>query len=378
MSETKTKNSRSPIWHYFEPVDVKNTKCLLCESTYRNSGNTTNLIDHLKRKHRNEYNHVAEMMKNISMGTITNKNNNNNNNNNSGGGGDETEIPIAIDAINSNNNQNNNKQEQSTEIIDDDDDDDDEQPQIIQSSSSMDNHNVHIDHNDHNVVDVDDDDGHELENVDNIQVVRVVPLPHARSEVWTYFGFVANDDGQIMDRTKVVCKICASTFCYSGNTTNFYSHLKSMHSEVQMRNTPTSKTSRQLKRSYSNFMDDTIGNDSMDIVGTSNDSYYHSNNNNNNNNIGQITIEDEPLPDRSLDSIIFVDDITQCLIDFLVTDCRPLCVLQGKGFQRLLRLLAPGYIMPDKQRLSNQLRKRYDELRKTDHEPSTMEKFDNL
>ena len=176
MSETKTKNSRSPIWHYFEPVDVKNTKCLLCESTYRNSGNTTNLIDHLKRKHRNEYNHVAEMMKNISMGTITNKNNNNNNNS-GGGGGDETEIPIAIDAIN--NNQNNNKQEQSTEIIDDVDDDDDEQPQIIQSSSSMDNHNV-TDHNDHNVVDNDDDDGHggdknqsELENVDNIQVVRV-------------------------------------------------------------------------------------------------------------------------------------------------------------------------------------------------------------
>ncbi|OTF81802.1 hypothetical protein BLA29_010455 [Euroglyphus maynei] len=162
-----------------------------------------------------------------------------------------------------------------------------------------------------------------------------------------------------MDRTKVVCKICASTFCYSGNTTNFYSHLKSMHSEVQMRHTPA-KTSRQMKRSYSNFMDD--GGDSMDAVGTSNESYYHHSNNN-----GNITLDDEPLPDRSMDTIIFVDDITQCLIDFLVTDCRPLCVLQ-----------APGYVMPDKQRLSNALRKRYDELRKSDHEPSTMEKFDNL
>ncbi|KAH7645476.1 hypothetical protein HUG17_1014 [Dermatophagoides farinae] len=235
MSESKTKSSRSPIWHYFEPVDVKNTKCLLCQSTY---------------------------------------------------------------------------------------------------------------------------------------LVRVVPLPHARSEVWTYFGFVANDDGQIMDRTKVVCKICASTFCYSGNTTNFYSHLKSMHSEVQMRNI-SSKTARQMKRSYSNFLDD--GGDSMDAVGTSNDSYYHHQNNNTG-----ITLDDEPLPDRSLDSIIFVEDITQCLLDFLVTDCRPLCVLQGKGFQRLLRLLAPGYVMPDKQKLSNALRKRYEELRKTEHEPSTMEKFDNL
>lgn len=143
----KAKNSRSPIWHYFEPIDVKNTKCLLCESTYRNSGNTTNLIDHLKRKHRHEYNHVAEMMKNQANNASNNATTNNNENNN-------PEIPIAIDAIN-------NKQEQSSEIIEEEQ-----------------NNDVVIEHNDNNNNTADDDGGNdrnqtEFENAENIQVVRV-------------------------------------------------------------------------------------------------------------------------------------------------------------------------------------------------------------
>lgn len=58
-----TKNSRSPIWRYFEPISKTNTKCLLCQSTYRNSGNTTNLIDHLKRRHKETYAEFTEVMK---------------------------------------------------------------------------------------------------------------------------------------------------------------------------------------------------------------------------------------------------------------------------------------------------------------------------
>src|SRR5699024_8246657 len=77
---------------------------------------------------------------------------------------------------------------------------------------------------------------------------QIVPLPHARSEVWTYFGFVADQDGQILDRSKVVCRLCSSSFCYSGNTTNFYSHLKSMHSEIQMRSVPSKNARVSVKR----------------------------------------------------------------------------------------------------------------------------------
>lgn len=55
MPETRSKNFRSPIWKHFEPVDSKTTKCLLCDQVYKNSGNTTNLTDHMKRRHREEY-----------------------------------------------------------------------------------------------------------------------------------------------------------------------------------------------------------------------------------------------------------------------------------------------------------------------------------
>lgn len=64
MAESKSKSSRSRIWNYFEPIDSRITKCLICESEYRNSGNTTNLIDHLKRKHVQQYNEVIQLNNN--------------------------------------------------------------------------------------------------------------------------------------------------------------------------------------------------------------------------------------------------------------------------------------------------------------------------
>lgn len=215
---------------------------------------------------------------------------------------------------------------------------------------------------------------------------QVVPLPHARSEVWSYFGFQADDDGIIVDRTKAICRLCASTFCYSGNTTNFYSHLKSMHSEVKLR--AFSKMNRiNMKRNYSGIAEDDDESFSIDSGNQTSHSVSNGNPTVSYSNPLTSLDYDDPLPERSLndDNIIYFDDITQCIIDFLITDCRPLCVAQGRGFQRLLRLLAPGYVLPDRQKLSNALRKRYDDLRR-ERDPSTVtssslsatERFNNL
>lgn len=67
-----SKNSRSPIWRYFEPVSKSNTRCLLCNLEYRNSGNTTNLIDHLKRRHKEDHNKLVDEMKGNQSGTTQN------------------------------------------------------------------------------------------------------------------------------------------------------------------------------------------------------------------------------------------------------------------------------------------------------------------
>lgn len=84
----------------------------------------------------------------------------------------------------------------------------------------------------------------------NVKIVKIVPLPHARSDVWQYFGFIADDDGEIRDKKKAICKICATTLAYSGNTTNLFTHLKAMHPEAQPRKMdPTNRTPKSRRRS---------------------------------------------------------------------------------------------------------------------------------
>lgn len=183
-----------------------------------------------------------------------------------------------------------------------------------------------------------------------------MPLPHARSEVWSYFGFIADTDGLILDRSKVVCKLCNSQFCYSGNTTNFYSHLKSMHSEIQMRSVPI-KNSRSVKRTYSSLNDDASD---TDYLNDSTSTVVYSGNMSH-----EVSLaDDESIPSRSRSDMIHVDDITNSIVDFIVTDCRPLAITQGRGFQQMLRLLAPGYSLPDKAKLALAVRRKYDQMRK--------------
>ncbi|CAG2180477.1 unnamed protein product, partial [Oppiella nova] len=43
-----------------------------------------------------------------------------------------------------------------------------------------------------------------LSQTQNVKIVKVVPLPHARSEVWSYFGFIADDEGEIQDKKKAI------------------------------------------------------------------------------------------------------------------------------------------------------------------------------
>lgn len=43
---------KSIVWHFFDlSTNKKEAVCKLCKKTYLNHGNTSNLKDHLKRKH---------------------------------------------------------------------------------------------------------------------------------------------------------------------------------------------------------------------------------------------------------------------------------------------------------------------------------------
>jgi len=50
----------------------------------------------------------------------------------------------------------------------------------------------------------------------------VTPSFKTRSEIWTYFGFMADSDGVVADKKKIACRICRAIIAYSGNTSNNY------------------------------------------------------------------------------------------------------------------------------------------------------------
>jgi len=54
--------------------------------------------------------------------------------------------------------------------------------------------------------------------------------PSSRSKIWKYFGFVANDEGQVIYMpTEAICELCDEHVKHSNNTTNLLMHLKRHH-----------------------------------------------------------------------------------------------------------------------------------------------------
>lgn len=200
----------------------------------------------------------------------------------------------------------------------------------------------------------------------DFQFIKVVPLPHARSEIWSYFGFLADDSGEIQDRKKVVCKVCGTTLSYSGNTTNLFTHLKSMHPEANpQKMPPTNKTPWKGKRTRKRVLIDQAMNNKCRIVvpdhkvsgmnapGTETDGLTSFKR-------VPIIISKATVPTRTTSArenqpsktCPSSDAITDAIVNVIVQDFRPVSLVEGKGFQALLKLIVPAYQLPDTQELS--------------------------
>ena len=55
-----------------------------------------------------------------------------------------------------------------------------------------------------------------------------------RSDVWNFYKFEVDDNGEFVDRTKAVCMLCHITTPYSGNTTNLSGHLNRHHYSARL------------------------------------------------------------------------------------------------------------------------------------------------
>ena len=58
---------------------------------------------------------------------------------------------------------------------------------------------------------------------------QIVGKPNTKSKVWTHFGFPADASGTIVDKKKLVCRLCKAILAYSGNTSNLAYHLQRVH-----------------------------------------------------------------------------------------------------------------------------------------------------
>lgn len=68
---------------------------------------------------------------------------------------------------------------------------------------------------------------------DDVVPYNIVPPPKAKSRCWKYFGFKATPSGEIIDKKRMICRLCRSEFSYSGNTSNLSQHLTRKHPHLQ-------------------------------------------------------------------------------------------------------------------------------------------------
>lgn len=244
-------------------------------------------------------------------------------------------------------------------------------------------------------------------NNNNTKLVHIVPLKNARSKVWAYFGFVANSHGDILDKKKAICKICASTLAYSRNTTNLFAHLKSMHPSIKpAKLVPKSTLSPPNKNGPSTTSHCSAGasmavcptqvdepqdyepkcmiTEQSSVPSTPNSSirgctspddqdsnytyasscyvsdYSAHESDSMSNSLLELEIKTEPFsPSMTLPQ----DKITNSIVDMLVKDCRPIALVHSDGFRNLIDTLAPGYKVPDDTDLQKLVDERYKELR---------------
>ncbi|XP_044300461.1 E3 SUMO-protein ligase ZBED1-like [Varanus komodoensis] len=132
---------------------------------------------------------------------------------------------------------------------------------------------------------------------------NLVGLGRAQSRYWTFFGFQGDAYGRILDKSKIICKLCGVRLSYSGNTTNLRQHLIYKHRCEY----------NQLVGAQATALD-------KGVPGA-----------------GECRVSRAPAPGRT----------TRAVADFIVLDLMPVEVVEGDGFGQMLGVLDPSYKPPD-------------------------------
>ena len=151
--------------------------------------------------------------------------------------------------------------------------------------------------------------------------------PKRRSIVWKFFELVEHEK----DSRKIkqaVCTLCPDTILtYSGGTSNLIHHLEAKHLV-------------EYSKAKDNETDET----------------------------DKPSMKQLPLAINSSTkkcSSARTKEINAALSDFIVLDLRPIAVVDGTGFNRLLNCAEPGYVVPSRTFVMNSLKQRYAAMKHT-------------
>ncbi|XP_005991046.2 E3 SUMO-protein ligase ZBED1-like [Latimeria chalumnae] len=140
---------------------------------------------------------------------------------------------------------------------------------------------------------------------------NLVSLGRAQSRYWTFFGFQGDAYGRIIDKTKIICKLCGVRLSYSGNTTNLRQHLIYKH-----------------RREYNELVGNGHG-----VAAATPDAKKNA---------------DALSRDMAARAVAMppVGRTTKAIADFIVRDLMPVEIVEGEGFTQMLSALDPNYKIP--------------------------------
>lgn len=141
-----------------------------------------------------------------------------------------------------------------------------------------------------------------------------------QAPVWNHFGFkVSNEDGiEIVDKHKVICKICKLEMVYkTGTTSNLKRHIEGQHPQINLENRKKKrKTTASAEQPPPKKAKGTTQPTLLDVVKTySKQSKRH-------------------------------NELTRAVALFMCKDMRPFSIVNDDGFRSLLKLLDPKFDLP--------------------------------
>ena len=154
-----------------------------------------------------------------------------------------------------------------------------------------------------------------------------VPNKKARSDVWHHFWLKFDKAARKAMDGIAICRLCDQAVMYSGGTTNLNTHLNRHHPSAKMK---TMKSKTEVAQPVQDQTRPTMTsspvppNSSKKVQGTI---------------TGMLSA---PYSFHSARA----SAITRSIASYIVGDLRPLSVVEGKGFQHMVKTLEPRYSLP--------------------------------